>query len=188
MESIPVIVVAFVISLIMISISKAKKNEKQRQQKKTQIMQQLQEAASGSKPGAYPQRPAQGPMPGNAGSRGPMPRGFASQGPMSRGFASQGPMPKQASRKPDSLPASMRSQPVSGTKKKEDGMKVFRALEDRNNDWLAKQLREERFYEKKFSAMYGLKRQHAANCDADSLRREHEENCDAEELRKLSRR
>lgn len=67
-------------------------------------------------------------------------------------------------------------------------MKVFRALEDRNNDWLAKQLREERFYEQKFSAMYGLKRQHAANCDADSLRREHEENCDAEELRKLSRR
>ena len=72
--------------------------------------------------------------------------------------------------------------------KAKEATRSYLLLEDRENDWLARQIREESECERHFSAMYGLKRQHAANCDADSLRREHEENCDAEELRKLSRR
>ena len=65
-------------------------------------------------------------------------------------------------------------------KKNDASNKAYRLLENRENDWLARQLREEAVSAKRFSAMYGLKRMHEANCPARSLRNEHRENCDAE--------
>ena len=54
------------------------------------------------------------------------------------------------------------------------------SIEDREHDWLARQLREEAASERRFSAMYGLKQAHKANCPARNLRDEHRRNCDAE--------
>ena len=56
----------------------------------------------------------------------------------------------------------------------------FKNLEDRNNDWLANQLKEEKALEGKLSAMYYLKKNHEANCDAKKIRDVHRRNCDAE--------
>ena len=56
---------------------------------------------------------------------------------------------------------------------------AYRMLEDRENDWLARQRREEAATERRFSAMYGLKRMHEENCPARNLRDEHHRNCDA---------
>lgn len=58
--------------------------------------------------------------------------------------------------------------------------RTYRALEDRENDWLARQRREEAASERRFSAMYGLKRSHEANCDARRLIIEHYNECDAD--------
>lgn len=55
---------------------------------------------------------------------------------------------------------------ASGGKK---SIKEFRRLEDRENDWLARQLREEKASEKRFSAMFGLKLEHAMRCDAEGI-------------------
>ena len=51
----------------------------------------------------------------------------------------------------------------------EKAIRAYRRLEDRENDWLARQLREEKASEKRFSAMFGLKLEHAMRCDADGV-------------------
>lgn len=51
----------------------------------------------------------------------------------------------------------------------EKAIRAYRRLEDRENDWLAQQLREEKASERKFSAMFGLKLEHALRCDADGI-------------------
>lgn len=79
--------------------------------------------------------------------------------------------------KPVSISKSVSAKP---DKAKYDGMAAFRSLENRNNDWLARQLREEKQKERLYSEMYGLKRRHEENCPADRLRREHEKSCDAD--------
>ncbi len=57
---------------------------------------------------------------------------------------------------------------------------VNRLMDDREHDWLARQLRDERVAKYKMSEMFDLKREHAANCDAEMLKRFHAENCDAD--------
>ena len=57
---------------------------------------------------------------------------------------------------------------------------VNRLLDDREHDWLAGQLREERAAKKRMSDMFELKAYHEANCDAEALRRFHASDCDAE--------
>ena len=79
--------------------------------------------------------------------------------------------------KPIIIGKSVSSKP---NKAKYDGMAAFRSLENRNNDWLARQLREEKQKERLYSEMYGLKRRHEENCPADRLRREHEKSCNAD--------
>lgn len=54
------------------------------------------------------------------------------------------------------------------------------SLEDRDNDWLASQLREERRSDNRMSDMFDLKEEHANNCDAYAIKREHERNCGRE--------
>ena len=51
--------------------------------------------------------------------------------------------------------------------------------DDLTGDWLAEQMREERRSMYKMSEMFGLKAEHAANCDAAMLKSEHHTGCDA---------
>ncbi len=51
--------------------------------------------------------------------------------------------------------------------------------DDRNNDWLAQQLREEHKAFKATSEMFDLKIEHASHCDARLLEQFHRRNCTA---------
>ena len=51
--------------------------------------------------------------------------------------------------------------------------------DDKNNDWLARQLREEHRAFKMTSEMFDLKIEHASHCDARILEQFHRRNCDA---------
>ena len=50
------------------------------------------------------------------------------------------------------------------------------------NDWLAKQLREERIAQIRMSDMFDLKAQHHNSCEAEMIRRFHEDKCNANEV------
>lgn len=52
--------------------------------------------------------------------------------------------------------------------------------DDKENDWLARQLREEHKAFKATSEMFDLKIEHASHCDARLLEQFHKRNCDAE--------
>lgn len=52
--------------------------------------------------------------------------------------------------------------------------------DDRNNDWLAGQLREEARAKARISDMFQMKIDHANNCEAEFIKRFHESVCDAE--------
>lgn len=65
----------------------------------------------------------------------------------------------------------------TGGKNTGDGM-ILR--DDRNNDWLACQLREEAKARVRMSDMFQMKIEHMNKCDAEFIRRFHESNCDAE--------
>ncbi len=63
------------------------------------------------------------------------------------------------------------------------GIKGTLALkDDRGNDWMAKQLREEHVAFKKTSDMFNLKIEHASSCDAQMLAQFHASHCDAHEV------
>ena len=51
--------------------------------------------------------------------------------------------------------------------------------DDRRNDWLARQLREEHMAFKATSEMFDLKIEHASHCDAKLLEQFHKRNCTA---------
>ena len=51
--------------------------------------------------------------------------------------------------------------------------------DDTNNDWLARQLRDEHKAFKMTSEMFDLKIEHASHCDARLLEQYHRRNCDA---------
>ncbi|MBQ6129242.1 MAG: hypothetical protein IJI51_06255 [Lachnospiraceae bacterium] len=51
--------------------------------------------------------------------------------------------------------------------------------DDKNNDWLARQLRDEHKAFKATSEMFDLKIEHASHCDARLLEQFHRRNCDA---------
>lgn len=54
--------------------------------------------------------------------------------------------------------------------------------DDRNNDWLAMQLREEAKAKVRMSDMFQLKTEHANKCEAEFIKRFHESNCDANDV------
>ncbi len=60
---------------------------------------------------------------------------------------------------------------------------LAKTMEDREHDWLARQLAYERAAKGRMSDMFNLKNEHRANCDAGMLRDSHRANCDAEMLR-----
>ncbi|MBQ7563166.1 MAG: hypothetical protein IJT16_04150 [Lachnospiraceae bacterium] len=91
----------------------------------------------------------------------------------------------QAASKVQSAAAVNRAmQQPAGILSGEAGGKAYLLLDDRKNDWLARQLEEERRAAFKVSSMFGFKynagADHAANCDAKELRDEHSKNCEAE--------
>ncbi len=51
--------------------------------------------------------------------------------------------------------------------------------DDKNNDWLARQLRDEHRAFKATSEMFDLKIEHASHCDARIMEQFHKRNCDA---------
>ncbi len=61
--------------------------------------------------------------------------------------------------------------------RKHDGMTL---MDDRANDWMAKQLKDEAIAMVKVSDMFKIKQEHANKCDAEFIRRFHESTCDAE--------
>ncbi len=61
---------------------------------------------------------------------------------------------------------------------KEKDVELHR-MENRENDWLAKQLRCERQSQIVVSDMFQLKQEHLSDCDAHSIREEHYQACDA---------
>ena len=63
-----------------------------------------------------------------------------------------------------------------------------RIIHDDRNDWLSQQLAEEKRSERLMSAMFGLKLEHALDCDAGKIRDAHAANCDAEEVKRYSRK
>lgn len=54
--------------------------------------------------------------------------------------------------------------------------------DDRANDWLARQLREEHLAFKKTKDMFNLKIEHASHCDAKYIRDFHHHSCDANQI------
>lgn len=62
------------------------------------------------------------------------------------------------------------------SKNTDDGMIL---KDDRNNDWLAMQLREEARARIRVSDMFQMKLEHSNKCEAEFIRRFHESNCDA---------
>lgn len=89
-----------------------------------------------------------------------------------------------------SLPSSARSKARTYTNYKphKDIVSVSRDMgdrgnsvlrDDKNNDWLARQLRDEHKAFKATSEMFDLKIEHASHCDARILEQFHRRNCDA---------
>lgn len=58
----------------------------------------------------------------------------------------------------------------------------IRGWEDRNGDWLARQMDDERQAQRKVSEMFQLKMQHRNNCEAEMLKQFHESHCDADSV------
>ena len=61
------------------------------------------------------------------------------------------------------------------------------AMDDRANDWLAKQMREERKSKIIVSEMFQLKMQHRNACEAEFIKRFHESQCDASGIDMVSK-
>ena len=58
----------------------------------------------------------------------------------------------------------------------------IRGWEDRRNDWLARQMAEERAAARRMSEMFQMKLEHRYNCEAEMLKQFHEARCDANEV------
>ena len=55
-------------------------------------------------------------------------------------------------------------------------------LEDRNNDWLARQLRDEHKAFKDTKDMFDLKIEHSSHCDAEYIKQFHQKTCSANKV------
>ena len=60
---------------------------------------------------------------------------------------------------------------------KHDGMTL---ADDRANDWMARQLKDEAVAMAKVSDMFKIRQEHMNKCDAEFIKRFHESSCDAE--------
>lgn len=60
-------------------------------------------------------------------------------------------------------------------------------FEDRQNDWLAHQMSQEKVDLRKMSDMFALKMQHRSSCEAELIKQFHEDHCDADGVDTASR-
>lgn len=81
------------------------------------------------------------------------------------------------------------AKPVSNTPTKVANNKILAAevnhnmlADDRTNDWLARQLRDEHLAFKQTKDMFDLKIEHASHCDAKYIRDFHHRECDAQRI------
>lgn len=91
-----------------------------------------------------------------------------------------------------SVPVPIRRDPVhaSAARRKNSGVNAAMAREkidigsweDRKNDWLARQMAEERIARKRVSDMFQMKMEHKYNCEAEMLKQFHEVRCNANEV------
>ena len=58
--------------------------------------------------------------------------------------------------------------------------KSFRAMEDREHDWLARQLAYEKSAKYRMSELFDIRKAHFDNCAAEKNRQLHERNCDVD--------
>lgn len=84
---------------------------------------------------------------------------------------------KNIPNKPPTRPVSTPSVKRSNTLKAEVNHAML--LEDRNNDWLARQLRDEHKAFKDTKDMFDLKIEHSSHCDARYIQQFHHNNCSA---------
>ncbi len=56
----------------------------------------------------------------------------------------------------------------------------IRSWEDRKNDWLARQMEEERVCARRMSEMFQMKLEHRYNCEAEMLKQFHQAACNAD--------
>jgi|GEM_PF-5960792 len=54
--------------------------------------------------------------------------------------------------------------------------------DDRANDWMARELKEERASEYRMRIMFDLHAEHHSSCEAEMIRRFHEDNCSANDV------
>ena len=88
------------------------------------------------------------------------------------------------------LPQQVPVQVMQSARKRNSGVNAhmarekinIRGWEDRRNDWLARQMAEERAAQKRMSEMFQMKMEHRYNCEAEMLKQFHETRCDASEV------
>ena len=79
-----------------------------------------------------------------------------------------------------SSPVNIKSSDIVKLNTSSASAKIEPALrDDRSNDWLAKQLRDEAKAATYVKEMFNLKYDHYKSCDAETIKRFHEDNCDA---------
>ena len=81
--------------------------------------------------------------------------------------------------RPATRPTVKRVSNVYNTKSEKRQAVSAQLKDDRVNDWLAKQLRDEHVAFKGASEMFGLKIEHSSHCDAMLLKNFHSSRCDA---------
>ncbi|MCR5398839.1 MAG: hypothetical protein K6E68_04810 [Lachnospiraceae bacterium] len=77
-------------------------------------------------------------------------------------------------------PVAIRREPAVTASNMRKEAPVNRLMDDREHDWLAGQLRDERAAKRRMSDMFDLKMEHTRSCEAEMLRDFHSSNCDAE--------
>ena len=88
------------------------------------------------------------------------------------------------------LPQQVPVQVMQSARKRNSGVNAhmarekinIRGWEDRRNDWLARQMAEERVAQKRMSEMFQMKLEHRYNCEAEMLKQFHETRCEANEV------
>ena len=98
----------------------------------------------------------------------------------SRGQMQQDAMPRPQTPVSDDGQVHKKGRAGKKMSKREREVLVTKMMEDREHDWLARQLAEEKRALRRMSEMFDIKISHSKSWDAESLKRFHAENCSAE--------
>lgn len=90
----------------------------------------------------------------------------------------QRPEPKYEAIRPESNMSASRSSMRGIDHDMRDTSRTF-LRDDRSNDWLAKQLSDERRAYREMRDMFDLRDEHRSSCEAEMIKRFHEQNCES---------